>query len=234
MPYSVNGTGISFEPATRYPHYSNEPVLALCFSIELDSPLAAAHPIDEAVIAGTGGFHGDADLTFGGPALSDGGGNIILRDAKGNVADAVNYGLVTDPWLGEGYQADSGLDEPGNFAPTPAAARRFGFGGGPQPQAAALSAGRFPDGADADDNKTDFSVQQAFNLALPAAAGDNNVKLSSVQGVREGAQLVIGRGAGAQVVNVVAVGSAGGTQLASAAGAGAKTLVVASAQGFTP
>ena len=232
MPYSVNGTGISFEPATKHPHYSNEPVLALCFSIELDSPLRAAHRIDQPVEGGTGGYHGavPADWVFGGPALSDGGGNITLRDAKDNVVDAVNYGLVTDPWLGEGYQADSGLEEPGNFAPTPAAARRFGFGGGAQPQPAALSTGRFPDGADADDNKTDFHVQQAFSLALPAAVGENNVKLASVQGVREGAPIVIGRGADAQVVNVVKVGSAGGTQLVSAAG---KTLVVASAQGFT-
>ena len=79
-------------------------------------------------------------------------------------------------------------------------------------------------------DKTDFHVQQAFNLALPAAVGENNVKLASVQGVREGAPIVIGRGADAQVVNVVKVGSAGGTQLVSAAG---KTLVVASAQGFT-
>ncbi|MCR4824504.1 MAG: lamin tail domain-containing protein, partial [Bacteroidales bacterium] len=77
MPYSVNGTGISFEPATKYAHYSNEPVLALCFSIELDSPLTAAHPINEAVIAGTAGYRGEipADLTFGGPALSEAGGN---------------------------------------------------------------------------------------------------------------------------------------------------------------
>ena len=234
MPYSVNGTGISFEPATKYPHYSNEPVLALCFSIELDRPLSAAHPIDDAVIAGTGGYHGTvpADLTFGGPALSDAGGNITLRDAKGNIADALNFGLVTDPWLSEGYQADSGLDESGNFAPTPAAGRRFGFGfgGSAQPQPAALSAGRFPDGADADDNKTDFRIQQSFNLALPAATGDSNVKLASVLGVREGTSIVIGRGADAQVVNVAKVGSAGGTQLVSAAG---KTLVVTSAMGFT-
>ena len=232
MPYSVNGTGISFEPATKYPHYSNEPVLALCFSIELNEPLKASHPIDEAVIAGTGGYRGavPADLLFGGPALSEAGGNITLRDARGNIADALNFGLVTDPWLSEGYQADSGLDEPGNFAPTPYPARRFGFFGGAQPRVAALSAGRFPDGADADDNKTDFRIQQSFNLALPAAAGDSNVSLASVQGIREGAPIVIGRGADAQVVTVSKVGSAGGTQLVSAAG---KTLVVASAMGFT-
>ncbi|MBO4917153.1 MAG: lamin tail domain-containing protein [Bacteroidales bacterium] len=235
MPYSVNGTGISFEPTTKHAHYSNEPVLALCFSIELDSPLSAAHPIDEAVVAGTGGYSGPvpADLVYGGPALSDAGGNITLRDAKGNVADALNFGLVVDPWLAEGYQADSGLEEPGNFAPTPAAARRMGFGAGPQLQSAALSSGRFPDGADLDDNKNDFRVQQAFNLALNAKAGDSNVKLSSVQGVREGASLVIGRGPEAQVLIVKEVGSAGGTQLAAAAGAGAKALNVTSANGFT-
>ena len=235
MPYSVNGTGITFEPATKQVHYSNEPVLALCFSLELDSPLSAAHPINEAVIAGTGGYRGavPADLTFGGPALSDAGGNITLRDAKGNIADALNFGLVTDPWLSEGYQADSGLDEPGNFVPTPAAGRRFGFGGGAQPQPAALSAGRFPDGADKDDNKIDFRVQQATNLAVAVKAGEDNVKVSSVQGLKEGAPIVVGRGENAQVFTVKQLGTAGGTQLAAPAGAGSKTLVVASAMGFT-
>jgi hypothetical protein len=233
MPYSVNGTGISFEPATKHVHYSNEPVLALCYSIELDTPLSKAYPINEAIVAGTGGYRGavPADLTFGGPALSEAGGNITLRDAKGNIADALNFGLVTDPWLAEGYQADSGLEEPGNFAPTPAAARRFGFGGGgAQPQPAALSAGRFPDGADKDDNKIDFCTQLSVNLALGAKAGEDNIKVSSVQGLKEGAPIVVGRGANAQVLTVKQLGSAGGTQLLSAAG---KTLVVASAAGFT-
>jgi hypothetical protein len=231
MPYSVNGTGISFEPATKFVHYSNEPVLALCYSIELDSPLSAAHPIDEAVIAGTGGYRGSvpADIFFGGPALSEQAGNITLRDAKGNVADALNYGLVVDPFLAEGYQADSGLEEPGNFVPVPYPGRRFGAAPGP---IASLSAGRVPDGADADDNKNDFRVQQAFNLAVAAKAGDDNVKLSSVQGVQEGASIVIGKGADAQVLKVVKVGTAGGTQLVSAARPGAKALVVASAMGF--
>ena len=234
MPYSVNGSGISFEPATKFAHYSNEPVLALCFSIELDKALSAAHPIDEAVICGTGGYRGavPADLVFGGPALSDGGGNITLRDARGNVADALNYGLVTDPWLAEGYQADSGLEEPGNFAPTPAPARRFGFGGAVQPQSAPLSAGRFPDGADQDDNKNDFRVQQALNLAQAAAAGESNLKVSSVRGIREGAPIVVGRGADAEEFTVTGLGSAGATALKAAAGVGAKTLVVDSAQNF--
>ena len=235
MPYSVNGTGISFEPATKHVHYSNEPVLALCFSLELDSPLAAAHPIDEAVVAGTGGYRGGvpANLLFGGPALSSAGGNITLRDARGNIADALNFGLVTDPWLSEGYQADSGLDEPGNFAPTPAAARRFGFGfgGGAQPQPAALSAGRFPDGADRDDNKADFLVQRSSNLLMPAGPGGTNLKVSSVEGLVEGGRIVVGN---AEELTIAKIGTPGATLLRNPAGAGAKTLTVASAQNFLP
>ncbi len=233
MPYSVNGTGITFEPATKHAHYSNEPVLALCFSLELDSPLSAAHPINEAVVAGTGGYRGavPADLVFGGPALSDAGGNITLRDAKGNIADALNFGLVTDPWLSEGYQADSGLDEPGNFVPAPAAGRRFGFGGGVQPQPASLSAGRFPDGADKDDNKADFRVQRAMNLQMPAGPGVTNLKLSSVEGLVEGGQIVVGN---SEILTVAKIGTPGATLLRGNSGAGAKTIVVASAQNFVP
>ena len=234
MPYSVNGTGITFEPATKHAHYSNEPVLALCFSIELEQPLKSSHAINEPVQAGTAGFSGTPDLLFGGPALSESAGNITLRDDKGNVADALNYGLVVDPYLAEGYQADSGLEEDGNFVPAPYPARRgFGFGG-PQPQIASLSAGRFPDGADLDDNKNDFRVQRAFSLALPAEAGATNVKLQSVAGLTEGAPIVIGRGPEAEVLKVEKIGSAGGTMLSAPVAPMSRTLVVASAMGFVP
>ena len=228
MPYSVNGTGITFEPATKFAHYSNEPVLALCFSIELEQPLKSAHPINEAVLAGTSGFSGKADLLFGGPALSESAGNITLRDAKGNVADALNYGLVVDPYLAEGYQADSGAEEDGNFAPTPYVARRFG---GPAGDVASLSAGRFPDGADLDDNQNDFTVQKSQNLALSADAGTTNLKVTSVAGLVEGGPIVVGN---SEVLTVAKVGTPGGTNLLFPAGAGTKTLVVASAMSFTP
>ena len=235
MPYSVNGTGITFEPATKQVHYSNEPVLALCFSIELNEPLKSSHPINEAVQAGTGGYRGEvpANLLFGGPALSESAGNITLRDAKGNIADALNYGLVVDPWLAEGYQADSGLEEDGNFVPAPYPARRFGgFGfGGPQPQTASLSAGRFPDGADLDDNKNDFRVQRAMNLQMPAGPGATNLKVSSVDGLVEGGPIVVGNG---EVLTVTKIGTPGATLLQGAAGAGAKTIAVVSAMNFTP
>ena len=233
MPYSVNGTGITFEPATKHAHYSNEPVLALCFSLELEQPLKSAHAINEPVQAGTAGFAGTPDLVFGGPALSESAGNITLRDAKGNIADALNYGLVVDPYLAEGYQADSGLEEDGNFVPAPYPARRFGgFGfGGPQPQTAALSAGRFPDGADLDDNKNDFRVQRAMNLQMPAGPGATNLKVSSVDGLVEGGPIVVGNG---EVLTVAKIGTPGATLLQGNSGAGARTIVVASAQNFAP
>lgn len=236
MPFSVNGTGITFEPATKHPHYSNEPVLALCYEIVLDSPLSSAHPIDAPVTGGgflaPGAFEGTPDLVFGGPALSDAGGSILLRDARGHVADALNFGLLVDPWLSEGYQADSGANEPGNFAPTPTAGRRGGFG--PFFAASSTSAGRFPDGADADDNKKDFQVQRTMNMSLPVAAGADNIKLENVQWIRPGASLVIGKGAEAQTVQVTEVGSAGATVLSAAAGPGTRTIAVGTAQGFIP
>ena len=232
MPYSVNGTGITFEPATKHAHYSNEPVLALCFSLELEQPLKSAHAINEPVQAGTAGFSGTPDLVFGGPALSESAGNITLRDAKGNIADALNYGLVVDPYLAEGYQADSGLEEDGNFVPVPYPGRRFGFGfGGPQPQTASLSAGRFPDGADLDDNKNDFRVQRAMNLQMPVGPGATNLKVSSVDGLVEGGPIVVGNG---EVLTVAKIGTPGATLLQGNSGAGARTIVVASAQNFAP
>ena len=39
IPFANNGTGVTFEPATKYDHSSNEPVLALCFEIELKEAL---------------------------------------------------------------------------------------------------------------------------------------------------------------------------------------------------
>ena len=232
MPYSVNGTGITFEPATKFAHYSNEPVLALCFSLELNEPLKSAHPIDEAVQAGTGGYRGavPANLVFGGPALSESAGNITLRDDKGNVADALNYGLVVDPWLAEGYQADSGAEEDGNFVQAPYPRRIFGLR--MMPGLASLSAGRFPDGADRDDNKNDFHVQQSLFLSLPAQPGDANVKVPSIAGLAEGSPIVIGRGADAEVLEIVKVGSAGGTVLNAPGVPGTKTIIVESADGF--
>ena len=236
MPYSVNGTGITFEPATKYAHYSNEPVLALVYAIELDSPLARAHSIDAPVAdenAVAAGYRGavPADQLFGGPAIGKEAGNITLRDAKGNIADAVNFGLVTDPWLGEGYQADSGLDEPGNFAVNPYPSRRYGAAPLAVPS---ISAGRYPDGADADDNKKDFSIQNTFNLSLGAQAGDRNIKITSVKGVEPGTEIFLGKGDETESAEVESVGTTGATALELPASAGSRTLVVINALEFAP
>lgn len=233
MPFSVNGTGISFEPATKYPHYSNEPVLALCFSITLDKELSSSHPIDEAVSAGAGGYHGDvpADLLFGGPVLSEDGGSIVLRDSRGNIADALNYGRVVDPWIAEGYQVDAGRDQFGNYAAAPIHEAEY-EPGEPEAEKSSLSSGRWPDGADMDDNKMDFHVQRSSNLVMPAAAGSINIKVSSVDGFSEGSPIVVGRGADAEILSVKEQGSAGATSLLSASLPGAKTITVVSARDF--
>ncbi len=97
MPFSARGTGISFEPATAFAHSSNEPVLPLGSGITLDQPLSIDHEInavvrDEKVT--TAGYQGTAapNQWFGGPALSSRAGNMVLRDAAGNVVDGLNYG----------------------------------------------------------------------------------------------------------------------------------------------
>ncbi len=182
MPFSVNGTGITFEPATQYDHSSNEPVLALVFEVRLDSPLSEDHCIDEPVVAAgvrDAGFQGEPDQYFGGPALGN-EGNITLRTDKGMIADAVNYGLVTDPWLGEGFHTEAGEGADGSTAVTPGHVNVWGRARTAQPL---LSTGRYPDGVDTDDNKKDFTVQGFTNLFRPAEAGDNVLVVNAQDGL---------------------------------------------------
>ena len=231
MPYAVNGSGITFEPATRFDHSSNEPVLALVYSIELDQPLSAAHDVDEVVFDAAvkdAGFQGEADLLFGGPALSASQGNMTLRDAKGNIVDALNYGGIVDPWLGEGYQGQSGLEEPGNFVQTPAAAAPRGMA--PAVISPDLSAARLPDGMDNDDNENDFRVQKALTIAAPVKAGSRNIKVSSVDGLVINQRLFIGPGH--EEVIAANIGTAGASSLAEAAAKGSTRLSVSGVTGF--
>ena len=171
MPFSVRGTGLTFQPATAFAHSSNEPVLPLGTGITLDRPLSQDHMIDAVVrdaSVTTEGYQGAVapNLWFGGPALA-GAGNIVLRDANGLVADSLNYGLggnnngIIDPWANEGYQGTSGALVHGCYAASPAAAPGRG-GRVPQPPATPApnrSAGRIADGADTDSNCTDFQLQ---------------------------------------------------------------------------
>jgi len=68
---------------------------------------------------------------------------MVLRDARGLVADSLNYGEIVDPPAAEGYQGASGTGQGGCFAPAPVAGR---------------SDIRLPDGNDTDSNCADFSI----------------------------------------------------------------------------
>jgi len=90
IPFSVKGTGITFEPATVFAHSSNEPVLPLGTGITLDKPLTKNHAINAVVRdqkVTTAGYQGTPkpNQWIGGPTLSSSAGNIVLRDASGTL-----------------------------------------------------------------------------------------------------------------------------------------------------
>ncbi len=266
MPFSDRGTGITFSPATAFAHSSNEPVQALGSGITLDKPLTSEHAIDavvrDAKVTNAGyvatqyvgpGFSpaNTAELKlgpttavpnqwFGGPALSPNAGSIILRDAAGLVVDSLNYGNLVDPWAAEGYQATSGTGEFGCRAPVPNVGGR---GGGRQGGGFGVnrSAGRFPDGADADSNCTDFVTQVATTMPAAVAAGATNIKVSNVTDFAAGQTVFIDTGADAETAVIATVGTTGATTILIAAGAatgaaipaGATTITVASVAGFS-
>ena len=243
MPFAVNGTGITFEPATKFDHSSNEPVLPLIYAIELDKPLAKKHAINSVVLdvkVENAGFTGTADLLFGGPALDASRGNMTLRNGKGLIVDALNYGGLVDPWLAEGYHADSGAGAEGAYAPVPQTGRGGfggfgGFGAAPAATPAAgpdLSTGRYPDGFDTDDNKLDFHAGQSMTISAPVKAGQNNIKVASVQNLAIGQTMYLGSGKSLEKVKIAVIGTAGSTTISADAKAGDKTVAVAAAQAF--
>jgi len=246
LPFAVRGTGISFEPATAFEHKSNEPVLALGSGITLDSPLAKAHDVDAAVrdeAVKSAGYQGSPEPNqwFGGPELTAHvpyfdriaarrEGSVVLRDASGLVVDSLNYGALTDPWAGEGYQAVSGTDESGCHAPSPGAL--MSFGSAEVGNAVSTSVGRFPDGADTDSNCNDFLIQAAATLSMNADAGTSNIKVSSVNGFESGETVMIGSGTDQEKATIATVGSAGATKVSTATTAGANVIPVSNANGF--
>lgn len=236
MPFSVWGTGISFEPASRFDHSSNEPVLPLCYALVLDKPLSRSHEIDAAVRDEkvlSAGYQGSVkpDQWFGGPALSSSSGNMVLRDAKGNVADALNYGGLADPWAAEGYQAESGAGKSGCYVVSPGARAPRGRTASPVAEPS-RSVGRFPDGLDSDQNCLDFYLQNTAMLAMPADAGSNNIKVSSVNDFSAGQNLIIDAGELREEVTITSVGTSGGSTLRSASRKGATYLLVNGTSGF--
>jgi len=197
----------------------------------LDAPLQKSHGIDavlrDAAVT-TSGFQGVPDQWFGGPALSANAGSLVLKDAKGHIVDSVNYGGVTDPALAEGYQAISGLDKAGCFAPTPGAAGEWG-----RPViATGASVGRYPDGADSDSNCTDFHAPISTLLAARIPAGAAVIKVETVRDFAPGQTLVIGTGAQREIAVIAAVGSPGATTATEATTAGAIAMSVAGRKGF--
>lgn len=243
MPFAVNGTGITFEPATKFDHSSNEPVLPLIYALELDKPLSKKHPINSVVLdvnVQNAGYQGETepDMLFGGPVLDGSRGNMTLRNGKGLIVDAMNYGGLVDPWLAEGYHGDSGAGAEGSYAPVPQSGRgRGGFGGfGAAPATPAagpdLSTGRYPDGFDTDDNKLDFRTGQAMTIAAPVQAGSDNVKVTSTQGLSIGQVMYLGSGSSSEKVRIAVIGTAGATTISAAAVKGETNVSVASAQGF--
>ncbi|HPG39411.1 MAG TPA: arabinofuranosidase catalytic domain-containing protein [bacterium] len=240
MPFSVRGTGISFEPATAFAHSSNEPVLPLGTGITLEQPLTKHHEIDAVVRdvkVTNAGYQGTStpNQWFGGPALSSSAGNMVLRDAAGNVADGLNYGGLVDPWAAEGYQGTSGENASGCFAPAPVAERGFGFGRLASSTVIMpdRSTGRFPDGLDNDSNCSDFMVQPVASLSVPAVANTNNIKVSGVAGFTAGQKIIIGSGAELETAIITQVGTPGATAVDSAACAGATIIHVTNPMSFS-
>lgn len=213
LPFNNNGTGISFTPATKYPHSSNEPVLSLAFEIHLTEPLSRNHPIDDVISAAhitTAGYQGQvpADQLFGGPALGK-MGNMTLYDRKGNVVDCLNWGTVVNPMLAEGFQGQSGWEEYGNYIHLKTESGGGGWFRDPNAPVMAnpnLSAGRYPDGSDSDDNMVDFKFQLSFNLYQKAAAGTQTIVITNTEGLRIGHILNIGSGDDLETVKVQLIG----------------------------
>jgi hypothetical protein len=246
LPFGDRGTGISFEPATAFAHSSNEPVQALGAGITLDKPLGESHEInavlrDTAVT--TAGYQGtpEPNQWFGGPEFVTASplfgrtitvreGSMVLRDASGVVVDSLNYGGLVDPWAAEGYQAESGMEKNGCYAPAPG--QSGGFGQSAAAGATNSSAGRFPDGADTGSNCNDFRMQAATALPIAITAGVTNIKVVSVAGFEPGQKIMVDSGVDQETAVIAAVGTAGATTVRTAADAGAIVVPVASATGF--
>ena len=235
MPFSVWGTGIRFTPATTFAHSSNEPVLPLGTGITLDKPLTIDHTIDAVVRdqkVTTAGYQGNPvpNQWFGGPALSGRAGNILLRDADGNVVDGLNYGGLVDPWTAEGYQAISGPGESGCYVPSPGMS--IGSRVAPSTIQTNRSAGRYPDGADSDFNCRDFLLQTTITLLAATPTGLNNIKVSSVADLSIGQKIILDAGTNSETAVIQAIGTTGGTTANAATKVGSTVIHLASIEGF--
>jgi hypothetical protein len=159
-------------------------------------------------------------------------GSMVLRDASGVVADSLNYGSLVDPWAAEGYQAASGAEQSGCYAPAPNATLQL-WSIVASPIAINTSAGRFSDGVDTGSNCTDFLTQAAAALSTASPAGAMNIKVDSVEGFSAGQKILIDSGANLEDAIIATVGTAGATTVRTATGVGATVLPAADATGFS-
>ncbi|HLP18594.1 MAG TPA: alpha-N-arabinofuranosidase, partial [Bacteroidota bacterium] len=238
IPFSARGTGITFEPATAFPHSSNEPVLPLGTGVTLDRPLAKNHAIhdvvrDQKVVSA--GYQGATapNHWFGGPTLASNSGMMVLRDAAGRTVDGLNYGGLVDPWVAEGYQGASGASENGNSVTSPAISRGFRWWMPSSAKPGDRSAGRYPDGADNDNNRHDFLVQNATHLLAASVSGAGNIKVATVADFSIGQKIIVGTGTNSEEAVIALLGTSGGTTLSAATQAGAKVMTVASMEGLS-
>ena len=98
---------------------------------------------------------------------------------------------------------------------------------------AGVSRGRFPDGADADANCTDFLLQVATSLSAAAPAGASNIKVASVADFAAGQSVMVDAGAQFETAVIAEVGTAGATTIDAATAPGATVLSVTDTMGFT-
>jgi hypothetical protein len=237
---SDRGTGISFSPATRFEHKSGDAVQALGSGITLDKGLETDHEYGTAIINSvvkSAGYQGTVapDLWYGSP-LSATAGSLALMDNSGSVlVDAMVYGslqsnsgangTVTNPEIAtlEGVQTQSGC-----IVVVPGTGRNYGT----VTLSSDRSVGRYPDGNDADNNCSDFLLQNSTTLTLAHKAGSNNLKVSSINDFTAGKNIVIGTGNNAETLMISEVGTAGGTLTASSVKPGSSSIPVSGVEGF--
>jgi hypothetical protein len=241
---SYKGSGISFSPATRFAHKSGDAVQALGSGITIVNTLARNLEAGTSVInpfATSTGYQGSSapDQWYGGP-LSATAGSVALMDESGKVVvDAMVYGsqqsnssangTITSPEIAilEGDQSQGGC-----IVVVPGQATGYG----PLPPTTTRpdrSVGRYPDGADTDNNCRDYLLQNTLTLLTTAVPGSTNIKVSTVTGFGIGQQIIVGSGANSETAVIAKIGTAGGTALGSAINPGTKVIAIASSEGFS-